>query len=61
MQVSIAFAQARADGYPWSEDGSIRKDVFTRRGGIWFGIYHLLNYPASYTRQIYRFADFNAG
>ncbi|MRE27081.1 surface-exposed outer membrane lipoprotein YaiW, partial [Klebsiella quasipneumoniae] len=27
----------------------------------WFGTYHLLNYPASYSAPIYRFADFNAG
>ncbi|ALR75652.1 DUF1615 domain-containing protein [[Enterobacter] lignolyticus] len=61
MQVSIAFAQAHAQGYPWKIDGTVRQEVFTLRGGLWFGTYHLLNYPASYTAPIYRFADFNAG
>ncbi len=61
MQVSIAFAEQHAAGYPWKMTGTVRQEVFTRRGGLWFGIYHLLNYPANYSASIYRFADFNAG
>ena len=61
MQVGIAFAQAHARGYPWPPRGSIRQEAFTRRGGLYFGIAHLLGYPAHYNRLLYRFADFNAG
>ncbi len=63
MQVSIAFAEvhARETAPRTFSDGDTRRAVFTRRGGVYFGIAHLLDYPAPYSTPLYRFADFNAG
>jgi outer membrane murein-binding lipoprotein Lpp len=61
MQVSIAFAEQNAKGYPYHVEDSIRNEVFSRRGGVYFGVKHLLGYRANYTQPLYRFADFNAG
>lgn len=61
MQVSIDYAREQARHYPWPIETSVRDEVFSRRGGMFFGISHLLGYPANYDRPLYRYADFNAG
>jgi len=62
-QVSVAFAteQMRDKPYPWRPAGTPREEVFKRRGGLYFGATMLLDYPVSYNRMLYRFADYNAG
>jgi hypothetical protein len=63
MQVSVDFAekQVREKPYPYPMTKAVRDEVFTRRGGLYFGTAILLDYPAPYDDVVFRFADFNAG
>jgi hypothetical protein len=63
MQVNVVFAEqyAAVRPYPYPTKASIADELFTRRGSVYFGIAHLLAYPASYDTYLYRFADYNAG
>ena len=63
MQVSVAYAEAhvKAKPYPYRLPARVRDEVFTRRGGLYFGIAHLFDYPARYESHVFRYADFNAG
>jgi hypothetical protein len=65
MQVNVAFAEqfsaAAPYPYPYPVRSSIGDELFTRRGSVYFGIAHLLDYRAPYDQLLYRFADFNAG
>lgn len=63
MQVGISYAEqhAREKRYPYPMSGSVRDEVFTRRGGLYFGTAHLLDYRAPYDDMLFRFADYNAG
>ncbi|MGH8258141.1 MAG: DUF1615 domain-containing protein [Steroidobacteraceae bacterium] len=63
MQVNVAFA-ARFEAvrpYPYPTARAIPDELFTRRGSLYFGIAHLLDYQAPYDRYLFRFADYNAG
>jgi hypothetical protein len=60
MQVSVRFAVDRSRGQGLSED-EVREILYTRRGGVAFGIARLLDYEVEYDRMIHRFADYNAG
>jgi hypothetical protein len=63
MQVNVAFAEqfSSAAPYPYPVASSIADELFTRRGSVYFGTAHLLDYRAPYDTYLYRFADFNAG
>jgi Protein of unknown function (DUF1615) len=63
MQVSISFAErhAKERRYPYPMTRNVRAEVFTQRGGLYFGIAHLLDYAAPYDDMVFRFADYNAG
>lgn len=61
MQVNIAFAEDNAGDYPYPIASSVRDEVFTRRGGLYFGIMRLLDFQTPYNRKVYRFADYNSG
>jgi len=63
MQVNVAFAERyqQTRPYPYTVKVSVADELFTRRGSLYFGVAHLLAYPAPYDRYLYRFADYNAG
>jgi hypothetical protein len=63
MQVGVTFANTyvATKPYPYSIKTSLRNELFTRKGGLYFGLAYLLDYPAKYESMTYRFADFNAG
>ena len=43
------------------DDYAVRDELYTRHGGMYYGVLQLLGYETGYDRKIYRFADFNAG
>jgi hypothetical protein len=66
MQVSVRFAldEARKRRYlpmTLSDDYAVRDELYTRRGGMFYGVKQLLGYDSGYAQKIFRFADFNAG
>jgi Protein of unknown function (DUF1615) len=66
MQVSVRFAlaTARASRYlpmNLSDVYAVRDDLYTRHGGMHYGVMQLLGYESGYSKKIYRFADYNAG
>jgi hypothetical protein len=62
MQVNVdwAVAYARERGQP-ADPTSVRDALYTRPGGLRFGVARLWSYRANYPDVLWRFADFNAG
>jgi len=62
MQVSVRWAieYARSRGWPDAEE-TVRDALYTRAGGLRFGVPRLWGYPLTDPDVLYRFADYNAG
>lgn len=60
MQVSVSFAQdlGAREGIPAE---TVRELLYTRTGGLRYGVARLFAHQADYEAPVYRFADFNAG
>ena len=66
MQVSVNFAIATSKSRRWlpmslDDDYAVRDELYTRHGGMYYGVLQLLGYETGYNRKLYRFADYNAG
>jgi Protein of unknown function (DUF1615) len=66
MQVSVKFAIKAANRKRWlpmtlADAYAVRDQLYTRAGGMYYGIKQLLDFETGYNRKIFRFADYNAG
>ncbi len=62
MQVSVRWAVEYARGQGWPDDEqAVRDALYTRPGGLRFGVPRLWGYSLSDPNVLYRFADYNAG
>ena len=60
MQVSVRYAQKLAEQQKRPVE-KVRDELYTLRGGVYYGSHRLLGFPAAYAQPIFRFADYNAG
>lgn len=60
MQVSVKFSERLAREKK-REVSEVRDELYTRKGGVFYGSTRLLGYSAAYSQPLYRFADYNAG
>ena len=62
MQVSVRWAIDYAHGRGWpDEEETVRDALYTRAGGLRFGVPRLWGYALTDGDVLYRFADYNAG
>jgi Protein of unknown function (DUF1615) len=60
MQVGARWVLAHAPGQ-YKDADAVRDVLFTRAGGLRWGVLRLWGYAARYPRVLFRFADYNAG
>jgi hypothetical protein len=62
MQVSVRWSVEYARSRGWPDDvEALRDALYTRAGGLRYGVPRLWGYPLSDPDVLYRFADYNAG
>ena len=66
MQVAVKFALDEEKKIRWmpmtlNDVYAVRDRLYTREGGMYYGIKQLLGYETGYSQKIFRFADYNAG
>ncbi|MCG5051738.1 MAG: DUF1615 family protein [Myxococcales bacterium] len=61
MQVNVRFAEAWAAHEKGTDPAHVRDELYTIKGGIYYGTARLMGHTAAYEDPIYRFADYNAG
>lgn len=66
MQVAVKFALDEEKKTRWlpmtlNDVYAVRDRLYSREGGMYYGIKQLLGYDTGYAQKIYRFADYNAG
>lgn len=61
MQVSVSFAEDYLKKPGNVGLGSVRKSLYTHKGGVFYGTAYLLDFKHDYDDWKYVFADFNAG
>lgn len=59
MQVHIDYARAHRRSN--MSDRTLRADLYSQYGGLYYGIHRLMTYKADYDKPLYRFADYNSG
>ena len=60
MQVGARWVLNHTQGQ-FADADAVRDVLFTRAGGLRWGVLRLWGYPARYGRALFRFADYNAG
>ncbi|MFZ3192679.1 MAG: DUF1615 family protein [Moraxellaceae bacterium] len=59
MQVHISYADQHKTHA--MNLAALRDHLYTREGGLYYGIHRLMMYSAEYDKPLYRFADYNSG